>query len=128
MVQFDSIRTFIPLNIDWIDFNFRNFPDFFHHGNFENLEKETQFVIRWLKQYPFVLSANFHGGAKVVNYPYDASPNTKKYSPGYSASPDDDIFRMISKVYSYSHTDMFKGNYQCGDRFPDGMLRFFNHI
>lgn len=128
MIQFDSIRTFFPLNIDWIDFNFRNFPDFFHHGNFENLEKETQFVIRWLKQYPFVLSANFHGGAKVVNYPYDASPNTKKYSPGYSASPDDDIFRMISKVYSYSHTDMFKGNYQCGDRFPDGMLKFFNHI
>lgn len=104
----------------------RNFPDFFHRGMYTNQEKETKLAMKWFKQYPFVLSANFHGGAKVVNYPYDASPNIKKYSPGYSASPDDDIFRKISKVYSYAHTDMYKGYRQCGDQFTDGKNYFLN--
>lgn len=107
-------------NANGVDLN-RNFPDFFHRGMYTNQEKETKLAMKWFKQYPFVLSANFHGGAKVVNYPYDASPNIKKYSPGYSASPDDDIFRKISKVYSYAHTDMYKGYRQCGDQFTDGI-------
>ena len=107
---------------------FRNFPDFFHRGVYQNTEKETKLVMRWLKQYPFVLSANFHGGAKVVNYPYDASPNDKMYVRGYSSSPDDDIFRMISKVYSYSHPNMHKGHYQCGDRFTDGISLFSPYV
>ena len=32
---------------------------------------ETQLVIEWQKHHQFVLSANFHGGAEVVNFPWD---------------------------------------------------------
>ena len=70
----------------------------------------------WLRQYPFVLSANLHGGSLVANYPYD---DDQKMVEQDSPSPDDDIFRYISKTYSYKHPEMFKGN-ACGETFPDG--------
>ena len=35
---------------------------------------ETQAVMAWQSQHHFQLSANFHGGAQVVNYPWDAKP------------------------------------------------------
>jgi len=33
--------------------------------------KETQLVMEWEKNHRFVLSANFHCGVEVVNYPWD---------------------------------------------------------
>ena len=48
----------------------RNFPDFYH-GNNAIIQPETQAVITWLHQQQFVLSANFHGGSLVANYPLD---------------------------------------------------------
>ncbi len=44
----------------------------------------------WIVNNPFVLSANFHGGDLVVNYPYDDSNNHQtKYAP----TPDDELFK-----------------------------------
>ena len=61
-------------NANWIDLN-RDFPDFSESGNNKNTldgrAPETQAIMKWQAQHQFLLSANYHGGAEVVNYPYD---------------------------------------------------------
>ena len=76
----------------------RNFPDqyFTTHQN-KKQEPETLAIMQWLGDYPFVLSANLHGGSLVANYPYD---DTKNGHSVYSKSPDDATFRMISEAFS----------------------------
>jgi hypothetical protein len=32
---------------------------------------ETTAIMSWLQNIPFVLSANYHGGAFIINIPYD---------------------------------------------------------
>lgn len=62
-------------NSAWRDLN-RNFPDFTTQDN-RNVstgrEPETVAVMNWHINRNFALSANFHGGTKVVNYPWDTS-------------------------------------------------------
>lgn len=56
-----------------VDLN-RDFPDFSTADNQDTANKrapETQAVMKWQGQHKFRLSANFHGGAEVVNYPWD---------------------------------------------------------
>lgn len=53
----------------------------------------------------FVLSANFHGGTLVANYPFDSNPERRSR---YTAAPDDKLFIHLAKVYSYAHKEMYK--------------------
>ena len=86
------------------------------------MQRETKLVMAWLDDYPFVLSANFHGGSLVAKYPLFSPKNSPNFEGHYSASDDDDIFRSFAKVYSYNHPTMHKGYSQCGNVFPEGML------
>ena len=57
-----------------IDLN-RDFPDFNSNDNVNSPNgraAETQAVMNWQATRNFKLSANFHGGSEVVNYPWDA--------------------------------------------------------
>ena len=51
--------------------------------------------MRWTAENSFVLSANFHGGALVVNYPYDQDPGIA--SGRNAPSPDDALFEAIEE-------------------------------
>ena len=62
-------------------------------------------IIRWIKSYPFVLSAQLHGGALLANYPYDVRRSLvrsrkREHVAEYAASPDDDLFRLLASTYA----------------------------
>ena len=99
---------------------FRNFPDQFGVQDSPEIQPETEAVIKWSKDYPFVLSANLHGGALVANYPFDNNSNS---DGEYSPTPDDDLFKTLAKTYSYAHKEMCLAN-PCSegyDGFPNGI-------
>jgi len=65
-------------NSHWVDLN-RDFPDFTTRDNentSEGREPETKAIMAFQEQRNFSLSANFHGGAEVVNYPWDTTGET----------------------------------------------------
>nr|XP_039254001.1 carboxypeptidase D-like [Styela clava] len=105
-------------NANKVDLN-RNFPDQYYPNRIRDPEVETVAIMKWLKSYPFVLSANLHGGSLVANYPYDDLPNRgqRRGDHGYSKSPDDNIFIHLAKVYSQAHRTMHNGK-PCVDLFP----------
>lgn len=88
----------------------------------KTFQPETLTVSQWILQNPFVLSANFHGGDLVVNYPYDDS---KTHQTAYSGTPDDDLFRDIAYTFAYYHANMTdperKKCDMIGDKFQDGI-------
>ena len=110
-------------NARGVDLN-RNFPDRFGrsttYAGAGEREVETRAIIAWLKQYPFVLSANVHNGALVANFPYDS---TRSGASEYSTSPDNDIARQLALAYSRAHATMYLGLPCSGDRygFTDGI-------
>lgn len=83
-------------NANGIDLN-RNFPDQYVNKSGSRTEIEVQNLMAWAKHHPFVLSASFHGGAMVVNYPFDNNPSEKDE---FSPCPDNDYFQFISKQYA----------------------------
>ncbi|XP_065891304.1 carboxypeptidase D-like isoform X1 [Dysidea avara] len=107
-------------NANKADLN-RDFPDRLHR-NQHSRQPETLAVMKWVKEYPFVLSANLHNGALVANYPYDSS-NSNSNTPVYTRSPDDDIFRQLSLAYSMAHPRMHLGTPCPNDKeyFEDGI-------
>jgi len=70
----------------------------------EGRAPETQRVMEWSADNSFVLSANFHAGALIVNYPYD---DDGKGSGVEAPAPDDTLFRDLALRYSASNTPMF---------------------
>ncbi|MBN2498301.1 MAG: carboxypeptidase regulatory-like domain-containing protein [Deltaproteobacteria bacterium] len=76
----------------WVDPN-RNFPDplYGDHPDGESWWTETQHMMAFAAEHGFALSANFHGGSEVVNYPWDHKPG---------AHPDEDWFIQLSRAYA----------------------------
>jgi len=104
-------------NSHMIDLN-RDFPDPWRKSTLK-IEPETQSIINWTNETHFVLSANFHGGAIVANYPWDGKPPKGKSNP-----PDIKTFEYLARAYSKSHSKMFGGkNCDDGDIFPEGITQ-----
>uniref|UniRef100_A0A7E4US46 Peptidase_M14 domain-containing protein n=1 Tax=Panagrellus redivivus TaxID=6233 RepID=A0A7E4US46_PANRE len=102
-------------NAAGIDLN-RNFPARYpaHKeatGGFVT-QPETLAVMQWLLSYPFVLSANLHGGSLVANYPYDDSDTGADGI--YTPSSDDKLFVELAYQYARAHTNMWKTGRRCG--------------
>ncbi len=79
-------------NANGIDMN-RNYAD--PHGgphpDGHEYQTETQWFMQFAEDHPFVMAANYHGGAEVMNYPWD---NT------YTRHADDAWYQMISHEYA----------------------------
>ncbi|KAE8622096.1 hypothetical protein XENTR_v10005094 [Xenopus tropicalis] len=100
-------------NSNHFDLN-RNFPDQFFQIT-DPPQPETLAVMTWLKTYPFVLSANLHGGSLVVNYPFD---DDEKGLSTYSKSPDDPVFQHLALSYSKENNKMYEG-FPCKEMYPN---------
>ena len=86
-------------NAAGIDLN-RNYPDAIDglHPDDAIYQTETLAFMAFEKNRNFVLSANYHGGVEIVNFPWDTSntPGTSQFS----YHPHDNYFKFISKEYA----------------------------
>ncbi|XP_017489571.1 PREDICTED: carboxypeptidase D isoform X1 [Rhagoletis zephyria] len=115
-------------NAAGVDLN-RDFPDRLENQQTIQLrshtrQPETAAIINWVLSKPFVLSANFHGGAIVASYPYDNSIAHRECCEE-SLTPDDRIFKLMAHTYANNHPIMRKGH-NCNDTFTDGITNGAN--
>ena len=104
----DGMANDTRYNAEGIDLN-RNFPERTNNDPNDPTGKalENQHVMNWTADHNFVLSYNMHGGALVVNYPWDQTPGSSKLGKTYSASFDDETFIWLSLGYSIRNTPMY---------------------
>ena len=97
-------------NAAGVDLN-RDFPDFVTDpvNTIDGRAVETALVMLWQPNQTFVLSANFHTGARVVNYPWDST---------YDYNPDDTFFYNMSLGYSFRNEPMWNSS-----EFDNGVVR-----
>jgi hypothetical protein len=77
-------------NANGVDLN-RNYPNYDGSLNQGAIQPETQAMMDFANSHNFVFGANFHGGAEVVNYPWDYT---------YTLHADDAWFISSSLVYA----------------------------
>jgi len=95
------------VNAQGVDLN-RNFPEWVNGdpNTTAGRAPETATIMNWCFGQSFTLSANFHGGALVMNYPFDNDGLGSVFSP----SPDQDLFVMISEEYSEDNLPMWNSS------------------
>ncbi len=93
----NSVAYSTRYNYNGIDLN-RNFPDarVGENPDGERYQPETLKMIEFGAQHNFVMSANFHGGIEVVNFPWDAWYESEK------KHADRDWYYRISRNYANS--------------------------
>ncbi|TVQ82313.1 MAG: DUF2817 domain-containing protein [Phycisphaeraceae bacterium] len=101
-------------NANGVDLN-RNFPDPYTSPNNSTAgrQPETAVIMNWSWAHNFVLSANIHTGALVVNYPFDNNPSGSSI---YTPTPDDDVMVALSLSYSEQNLPMYNN-----PSFPQGI-------
>ena len=100
----------IRFNANGRDLN-RNFPDPLQPGVVQ--QKENVDMIAFMRSHRFVLSANFHSGAEVVNYPWD------RWLTRIHA--DDSWFVELCRAYADTVHIYSRDNYL--DGFDNGIVR-----
>ncbi len=95
-------------NANGYDLN-RSFPDQFTDptDTVTGRPAEVQAVMNWGFAHSVNLSANFHGGELIANYPYDG---TASGSSVYSACPDDVPFVSLARTYADRNPSLFANN------------------
>lgn len=86
-------------NANGVDLN-RNFPDIISDSNGASLaarQIENQAVMKFQASRQFALSANFHGGTIVANYPWDSK---------YDRHPLDGFVKELSSTYADLNPEM----------------------
>jgi hypothetical protein len=85
-------------NANGVDLN-RNYPDWTINASntSANAQQENKAVMAWQASRKFSLSANFHGGSVVVNYPWDAT---------YTRHPMDAFIQELSSSYAQLNPEM----------------------
>ncbi|MCC6144838.1 MAG: DUF2817 domain-containing protein [Candidatus Hydrogenedentes bacterium] len=109
----DGLEAIRRFNASGVDLN-RNFPawpstitgTYFDGAPFNDTGRpiEVQHIMRWSAENSFVLSANLHGGAVVVNYPYDddGGPSGEE-----APCPDDALMKVLARTYSIHNQPMW---------------------
>lgn len=95
-------------NAKGVDLN-RNFPDIIsdRESTLAGREIENQAVMKFHAGRKFSLSANFHGGTIVANYPWDSK---------YDLHPLDELVKELSLAYSNENPEMRNSS-----EFPGGI-------
>ncbi len=87
----------------------RNFPDRFT-GVPPDLQPETQVFMDFESAHRFVMGANFHGGAQLFNYPWDAiEPPGDLNQSNYA--PDDELFNAFGLGFTSRNPDLWGSPY-----------------
>jgi len=97
-----TISGAIRYNTNGVDLN-RNFPDPADgpHPDGNDYQAETLVMMDFMEKHNFILSANFHSGAEVVNYPWDTWQTYDEDKPTFhSPHPDDNWLQLVSKEYA----------------------------
>ncbi|UCE25775.1 MAG: carboxypeptidase regulatory-like domain-containing protein [Candidatus Zixiibacteriota bacterium] len=107
----ESVEGAIRYNSNAVDLN-RNFPDpaWGDHPDGNPWQQETIVMMDFAASHNFVLSANFHGGAEVVNYPWDCWSRLH---------PDNDWYYFLSRDYADTVHEYAPPTYMNG--FDDGV-------
>ena len=93
-------------NANGTDLN-RNFPDLTEANSASGKEIENQHVMKFQAERKFSLSANFHGGTIVANYPWDSK---------YDRHPLDGLVQELSLIYAELNPEM-----RSSTEFKDGI-------
>ena len=111
----NTIQGCMRYNANWVDLN-RNFPDPFGTEPMDDLQPENIAMIDYVNSNNFRLSANLHGGAEVMNYPWDS------FTSYENPHPDREWWMAVckrfvdtSRNYSNSHfRDTYNSGYTAG--------------
>ena len=73
-------------------------PTGVQHPDGNQWAPENIAIMDFSNEHNFVLSANFHGGSLVANYPWDYT---------YALTPDNDLFIQAALTYTSHNSSMY---------------------